>query len=325
MGGRIQVRDSPFLPHSCTDILLFPSPTVDDGTALLDVFCPSSTGPDDPHPPSSAFSLLNPASKLPPRAAPPPSVDPRTSAISTASLAPFLKSASSAAAIAAITARHADLEERARDAGSEETRVGRGRLVRVVGRVEEGRYEWMRGKEGEGRRVVASRIGAFAVFLSFLGFLSFLPSPLVSVSRANTRPPQIADVLTSLTAETSHHLLVARLHKEVYSRPFNLRERLEAIERRRRERKRDAQEVSMMSSTAGGSSYAGDVSMSSVGSSSAGGREKVRLSSSSSLLFLVLAIPRYGAELTAMRSFMIVAEVRPPSPVETRKRGSHAQ
>ncbi|GAA5921402.1 hypothetical protein JCM1841_005804 [Sporobolomyces salmonicolor] len=190
--------------------------TIDDGTALLQVSCPSTV---DSTSTSLPFPSLSPIPLLPSHFIPAP------------------RSSSSTSALPRTPKKHpfADLELRAQAHASEKVALGVGRLVRVVGRVEEPRGAW----EAD-RRVVADRV----------------------------------ELLSSLSAEPEHHLLVASLHADVYSRPFDVRARLAAIEREEAEaQQREWDTRSEMSSVAG-SDWGGAVS--SVGGSSPGGRMRYR-------------------------------------------------
>ncbi|GAA5968923.1 hypothetical protein JCM11641_000782 [Rhodosporidiobolus odoratus] len=186
---------------------------IDDGTALLTIFLASA-------PSASSASLLSPKRHLPP--APPPYTF--ANSTSSASIAHSHLAHPPPSPRQSIRARHAHLENSSSSLDEGDIRVGN--LVRVLGRVEEGRYLWEGEDEGEARRVIAARI----------------------------------DVLTSTSEESKHHLLVSQLHRDVYSRPLDLRSTLQTVEREEREREIEASMMSL-SSTAGGSSYAGGSEM----------------------------------------------------------------
>ncbi|GAA5867674.1 hypothetical protein JCM1840_006653 [Sporobolomyces johnsonii] len=190
--------------------------TVDDGTALLKVSCPCTV---DSSSTSLPFPSLSPTPLLPSHFIPAPAPSSSTSTLPrTPKKRPY-----------------ADLEHRAQEHASEKVVLGVGKLVRVVGRVEEPRGVW----ESE-RRVVADRV----------------------------------ELLSSLSAEPEHHLLVASLHADVYSQPFDVRARLAAIEREEAETQQREWETRSEMSSVAGSDWGGAVS--SVGGSSPGGRTRYR-------------------------------------------------
>ncbi|GAA6001037.1 uncharacterized protein JCM10292_006343 [Rhodotorula paludigena] len=165
---------------------------VDDGTAVLEVVCATRSTLSN----LSTFSTSTGTSLDPPALLPLP----------TTSLAPSPRRELA-------KRKFGQLEARA-ERQSERTVVEPGRLVRVVGRIEERRMAWE-----TGRRVVASRM----------------------------------DVLSDLNALPAHHLLVTRLHRELYSQPFDVRERLAAIEQAEAEaRQREWETASAAGSEWGG-------------------------------------------------------------------------
>ncbi|GAA5834756.1 hypothetical protein JCM11251_003655 [Rhodosporidiobolus azoricus] len=193
---------------------------VDDGTGLIEVFCPSTESPpsDSFFGGSSTSTFTNPPSFLP-LSSTTPKLSPRR----------------------AIAARHALLESRA-DARSEKLVVDVGRLVRVVGRVEEPGWVKEGAKEGEGRRIRAVRMDVI--------------------------PPHLA-----LSTESTHHKVVHALHRELYSAPsFDLKGALQRIEQREERQRREKSIMSDASSGANSSYAQGSTADSSVGGSSPGRR-----------------------------------------------------
>lgn len=166
-----------------------------------------------PEPFGFGSSALSPARLIPPSRS-----DPSTSS-------------TRAAAAAHVKRKYGDLEERA-EQKSAKTVIPLGALVKVTGMVEDSKFAW----DGE-KRVVATRMGAFLCLAR-------------NCSRSNAQ--ESADILPDANALTTHLLLVARLHRELYSQTLDLHARIVAIERAEAEdRQKEWEEGNTLSSSTG--------------------------------------------------------------------------
>lgn len=112
------------------------------------------------------------------------------------------------------------------------TKLAVGDLVRVVGRIGEARFA------DSSRFLDCNSMGESALAFDVTG------------SRTETSVI-FAEHIQDIALEVEHHLNVAQLHKEVYSKPFDLQERLQEIKRAEAEQGKDLSSSQASSSAAG--------------------------------------------------------------------------